>query len=539
MESVIGIMGTLTSGNFFCPISPHDHPQKIREYLDDAEINLILTTRDTISGNLESELQSFQLVFIEEVTEDLAESTSVSVQVDPHQLAAVLYTSGSTGAPKGVTHTHHSLLHLIMNKGNLLGISASDRMAGLSTFTFGSYYWNVFAALLFGATLYLYDAYRFRFKEIKNWLIKRRISQFHCTPTVLRQILHTLQKPTHFPTLRLVTLGGETVYPRDIHRFQNLVANATLLGTTGATTESLHYSSVFFDRPFPQDIDQLPMGFPSPGVSVEVRDENEVIALPGQTGEITVSSDSLSPGYWKQPKLNAEKFKIGENQKRYFRLGDLGTFTSEGLLYHKGRMDFQVKIRGMRVDLGEVESVLYKHPDIKDAVVIKHAVTDGEVMLIAYIATSKNKMIGLDDLYNLLGKHLSPHQMPARIIFLDSLPLTRTYKIDRTSLPDPEKINRTRDPRSVAPRTSFEKRIHNIWGKVLGHTQFGVSDQFISVGGDSLHAMRVLNQIEAEFKICIPVSEFLKSGTVETLVDLVKRSDSRGKFVTGVKDIGK
>lgn len=158
VESVVGIMGTLTSGNFFCPISPYDHPQNIRKYLDDAEIDLILTTRGTISGNLESELQSFQLVFIEDVTEDLAESTSVSVQIDPHQLAAILYTSGSTGTPKGVIHTHHSLLHLVMNKGNLLGISASDRIAGLSTFTFASYYWNVFAALLFGATLYLYDA---------------------------------------------------------------------------------------------------------------------------------------------------------------------------------------------------------------------------------------------------------------------------------------------------------------------------------------------------------------------------------------------
>lgn len=524
VESVVGIMGVLASGHFFCPLSAQDPPLRLRRYLDDAEIEVIVSTRGGVSSSVLRELGSCRVVYIEDVMDAEAEDNA-PLRIEPERMAAVLYTSGSTGVPKGVIHTHRSLLHMVMDKGNEFGLSASDRVGGLSTFTFGGYYWNVLAALLYGATLHLYDFYRHRFDALGDWLINRRISYFHCTPTTLRQFLDALKAPTCFPSLRLVSLGGETVYPRDVHCFQHLVDNAVHLGTTGATIETYYYSSAFFRRPFPSEVDRLPMGFPSPEARVEIRDESGAVVPAGRTGEITVSSDSVSPGYWKRPELNAEKFEVIGGQ-RYFRLGDLGTFTAEGLLYHQGRMDFQIKIRGIRVELGEIETVLYKHPDVRQAVVTGHAGGDGEMILVAYVTTVDGGPIDLDELYELLGRHLSPHQLPARVMFLESFPLTRTHKIDRAALPDPDTIGRE-EPGSVLPRTDVERRIHGIWGEVLGHTAFGVTHPFVSIGGDSLRAMRVLNRMEEEFQASLPMGDFMASGTVETLAHLLQQRTRR------------
>ena len=358
VESVVGILGVLASGNFFCPISPRDPPARVRIYLEEAEIKLILTSREAFPDRLRSELQSEQVVFIDELAENDVEPVSPAT-LNPHQLAAILYTSASTGIPKGVTHTHKTLMQMVRIKGNALGISPSDKIAGLSTFTFGSYYWNVFATVLTGATLHLYDFYRFPFENLESWLIDRRITHFHCTPTTLRQFLAALDEPTVLADLRLVSLGGEAVYPNDVYQFQKKLSQATALCTTGATIETWFYGCTFFQTPFPDGVDQLPMGFIHPECSVEVCDDQGGKLPPGQTGEIAVRSECLSPGYWKRAELNAAKYVVGEDQKRYFRSGDLGTLTPDGLLYQKGRSDFQVKIRGMRVDLADIEAVLH------------------------------------------------------------------------------------------------------------------------------------------------------------------------------------
>jgi AMP-binding enzyme len=165
VESVVGILGVLASGNFFCPISPHDPPARVQ----DAEINVILTTREAFPDRLRAALQSEQVVFVDELAENDVETVTPAT-LSPHQLAAILYTSGSTGIPKGVTHTHKTLMHMVRIKGNALSISPSDRIAGLSTFTFGSYYWNVFGTVLSGATLHLYDFYRSPFENLESWL---------------------------------------------------------------------------------------------------------------------------------------------------------------------------------------------------------------------------------------------------------------------------------------------------------------------------------------------------------------------------------
>jgi amino acid adenylation domain-containing protein len=520
VESVVGILGVLASGNFFCPISPHDPLARVKSYLEDAEINVILTTREAFPDRLQSELQSEQVVFVDQLAENDVE-TITPATLDPDQLAAILYTSGSTGMPKGVTHTHKTLMDMVRIKGNELGISPSDRIAGLSTFTFGSYYWNVFATVLSGATLHFYDFYRFPFENLESWLIDRRITHFHCTPTTLRQFLAALGEPTVLADLRLVSLGGEPVYPNDVYQFQRKLSQATALCTTGATIETWFYAHTFFQIPFPDGIAQIPMGFIHPECSVEVRDDQGGKLPPGQTGEIAVSSQCLSPGYWKRAKLNAAKYLVGEDQKRYFRSGDLGTLTPDGLLYQKGRSDFQVKVRGKRVDLADIEAVLHGHPGVKQAVVVGRSGKDNHMELVAYIVATGHRTTGRSEIYRFLAAKLSPDQIPARLVFLESFPLTHTHKVDRKALPDPDEIETTRDPQWIEPRNDVEALLHGIWAEILGHENFGVTEPFLELGGDSLGAIRLRNQVEAELGVSIPLRDLLTTATIESLANLV------------------
>jgi iturin family lipopeptide synthetase A len=521
VESVVGILGVLASGNFFCPISPRDPPARVKFCLEDAEINVIVTTREAFSKRLQSELQFEEVVFVDERTENDVEMVTPAT-LNPHQLAAVLYTSGSTGMPKGVTHTHKTLMHMVRIKGNALGISPSDRIAGLSTFTFGSYYWNVFATVLTGATLHLYDFYRFPFENLESWLIDRRITHFHCTPTTLRQFLAALYEPTVLADLRLVSLGGETVYPNDVYQFQKKLLRGTALCTTGATIETWFYACTFFQTPFPDGVDQIPMGFIHPECSVEVRDDQGGKLPPGQTGEITISSECLSPGYWKRAELNAAKYVVGEDQKRHFRSGDLGRFTSDGLLYQKGRSDFQVKIRGMRVDLAGIEAALYDHPGVKQAVVVGRARKDNHMELVAYIVATGHRTTGRSEIYQFLAAKLSPDQIPARFVFLESFPLTHTHKVDRKALPDPDEIETTKDPEWIPPRNDVEALLHGIWAEILGHESFGVTEPFVQAGGDSLGAMRLRNLLAAELGVSISLPDLLTVATIESLAGPVQ-----------------
>jgi amino acid adenylation domain-containing protein len=526
VESVVGILGVLASGNFFCPISPRDPPARVKIYLEDAGINVILTTREVFPDRLQSELQSEQVVFVNELAENDVETVTPAT-LNPDQLAAILYTSGSTGIPKGVTHTHETLMQMVRIKGNALGISPSDKIAGLSTFTFGSYYWNVFATVLTGATLHLYDFYRFSFENLESWLIDRRITHFHCTPTTVRQFLAALDEPTVLADLRLVSLGGETVYPNDVYQFQKKLSQATALCTTGATIETWFYGCTFFQTPFPDGIAEIPMGFIHPECSVEVRDDQGGKLPPGQTGEITVGSECLSPGYWKRAELNAAKYVVGEDQKRYFRSGDLGTFTPDGLLYQKGRSDFQVKIRGMRVDLAGIEAALHDHPGVKQAVVVGRARKDNQMDLVAYIIATSHHTTGRGEIYQFLARKLAPDHIPARLVFLESFPLTHTHKVDRKALPDPDEIETTNDPKWIAPRNEVEALLHGIWAKILGHENFGVTERFLELGGDSLGAMRLRSHIQAELGLSIPLPDLFTAATIESLAGPIQHALSK------------
>ena len=518
VECAVAILAVLVSGHYFCPIGTDEPRERVRTYLKDAEIRLILTSRQ-LDTDL-AELGTVPIQFVEDLLDD-PRPTPPDPLILPGDLAALLYTSGSTGQPKAVIQTHEVLMQMIKNKGDAQRISTSERIVGLSTLAFGGFYWNLFAAFLYGGSLHFYDLKSETFAQLEDWLVETRISHIHCTPTTLRHLLDALKTPRAFPDLRLLSTGGEMLNPRDVRRFQEMVLGSTLLGTTGATVESCFYAYAFIacQSPLPADIDAIPMGYPGPAVEIQLWGSEET-----GDSEVVVFSPSLSPGYWQRPDLNAAKFGQDEAGRRCYRSGDLGKISHEGLLFHRGRRDFQVKIRGMRVEPGEIEQVLLDQAGVKEAAVIAGPGKGEDLTLNAFIVPTDPESTSPATIVAGLRQHLPSHMVPAGCAFLETLPLTRTGKVDRTALQALSTAPWGDGRAPVNPRDAVESAIFDIWVEVLEHDQFGIQDAFINVGGDSITAMKVRNRLEARFDLAFRSSSFFDVSTIGELATLVQSS---------------
>ena len=521
IESILGMMGVIASGHFFIPISPHDPIDRIKFYLADASVHLIISTQSSLSTQLETALSEYKIFLMEDIAGNPIADLYLD-NLDSTRICALLYTSGSTGQPKGTIHTNETLIKMVRFKTNNLGISPTDHIGGLSEFTFGGYFSNFLLALLNGSTLHLYNLRLHTFRGIGRWIRKKSISYFHCTPTTLRFLLAALPRPTNFPKLRLVTLGGEIVRIHDIRRFQEIIASPTILGTTGATIETWVFSNCFFGRPFPNSIVNVPMGFIHPDCDVQIWNEHDQPPAQGDRGEIIVNSPCLSPGYWQSPELNCRKFTIGSNLQTYFRTGDIGRIDEQGILYHHGRLDLQVKIRGIRIETGEIENVLLTYPTIDSAVVITTPDYVDELQLIAYLIPKKGSEFTRNEILTFLRMHLPDYMLPNRMILLDEFPLTRTGKIDRKPLANPTQFEEFNQPLTDPPSTSLQHVIFDIWSEVLGHSNYGVSDLFILSGGNSIGVMLIRNRINTKFEVDIPMKLFLDYETIEDLANAIE-----------------
>jgi len=521
VESIVGIMGAMASGHFFTPISPYDPLDRIKLSLDDGTAGLIISTRTSLPTHLEKALSDYSILFLEDIAgfpkPDLKYGFS-----DPTRMCALLYSSGSTGSPKGTIHTHETLINMVRSKTNQFGISPTDQIGGLSSFTFGGYYSNFLLSLLNGCTLHLHDLGSHTFEGIEKWIHNKSISYIHCTPTTMRYILEELSEETKFPNLRLMTLGGESVKQQDIQRFQALIGPPTILGTTGATIEAWFYSSVFFERPFSNTIVNIPMGFIESGCDIQIWDKNNQNLGIGERGEIIVSSPCLSPGYWRRDKLNQKKFETGSDHKTYYKTGDIGSIDEHGILYHHGRVDFQVKIRGIRIETGEIENTLMTHPAINGAIVIARARDEVERELIAYLTLKGGLNLTKKKILDFLRTRLPTYMLPAQFILLEKIPQTRTGKIDREALASSSRSVEKQVPIPDPPQTHMQQIIFDIWSDVLGHSRFGISDSFFGIGGNSIELMRVRNRLVSHFGQDLSMIYFMRTETVEDLARAIE-----------------
>ena len=465
------------------------------------------------------------------------------VSVEPSQLAYVIYTSGSTGRPKGVGVEHRQLVNYVQAIGRKLQIEPGMRLGLVSTFAADLGYTMIFPALCHGGCLDVVDASRvLDAGKLEEHFSRHPIDYLKIVPSHLRALLNSNAGSGFLPR-RWLVLGGEASSWDLIQQVKGRGAGCRVLnhyGPTETTVGVLTYDTTQNDGGL-QAGGMVPIGRPLSNGKVYVLDSELNPVGVGVSGEIYIAGAGVARGYLKREDLTAEKFLANpysaEPGGRMYRTGDLGRYLENGNVEFLGRKDHQVKIRGFRIELGEIEARLAEHPAVREAVVLAREDAAGEKRLVAYVVPERESeesnngsgRVGLqmsELREHLLGK-LPEYMVPTAYVQLKRIPLTPNGKIDRKSLPEPDKDMREQE--YVGPRNAREETLCRLWQEVLRRERVGIHDNFFNIGGHSLLAVQVISRIKQAFPIEMPLSVLFAAPTVARMAEHIAAVNEPGR----------
>jgi amino acid adenylation domain-containing protein len=503
-EMLAGILGVLKAGMIFAAFDSGYPEHRLTAMLEDSDARLIVANpenlplaqkiRDKVNKNI-------GIMNIDDIPAAVSDKNP-GVYPHPDHIAYIVYTSGSTGKPKGVTQSHRNVLHFIMNYTNGLHISSDDRLSLIPTFSFSAAMMDTFAALLNGAALYPYDVRRRGLAGLGAWLAENEITVYHSVPTVFRQFTAGLGDNMAFPRLRLIDFGGEPVTEKDVQLYKKHFSTDCILVNGLGATELNVIRQYYIDKQTRITGPSVPVGYEVSDTEILLLDEERRTVGFNRPGEIVIKSAYLSPGYWQSPEQTRAVFKPDprcEGRRLYFT-GDLGRMRPDGCLEHLGRRDLQVKIRGVRIELAEIEGVLGEVEGIREAAVAAKENQAGERILAAYIVPEDGQAeFPLEQVRSILLERLPAYMLPSEFVLLNALPLTHTGKVDRRVLPAAAGVvvagAGSGQQDYAAPDTGVEKVLAGIWAEILGVERIGIHDGFFDLGGDSLLALRALDRM--------------------------------------------
>jgi amino acid adenylation domain-containing protein len=511
------------------PTLPH---ARIRYILDDVQAGLLVTSEEYLLMVKAVAGQNSWLNMDEVDTGRCAENPDIALT--PGACAYVLYTSGSTGRPKGIVENHRNLLHYIMTETNDLHICAEDRLTFLA-----SQGRDIFRAVLNGAAVYPLEVKQEGFSGLARWLIEEEITIYNSVASAFRHFVNTLTGIEEFPHLRLIKLMGETVYRQDVELYQKHFSAHCIFVNWYGPNETGLLSHYLIDKTMRLTNSVVPVGYAVKDKEVQVWDEDDKEAPVGQPGEIVVRSRYLSPGYWRRPDLTDGAFlrDSSESAERLYRTGDMGSMGPDGCLIHLGRKDFQVKIRGHRVEVAEVETALLDLDGVREAVVLAREDAPGERCLVAYVVPTGARPPTTSSLRRALTAKLPDYMIPSAFVFLDALPLIGIGKIDRRALPDPGKLRPDLDSGYVSPRTPVESDLEQIWAEILSLDRMGIHDNFFDLGGHSLAATRIVSRVIKKFQLEIPLQSLFQSPTIAKMAAVIMENQARKPDQTDLQRI--
>jgi amino acid adenylation domain-containing protein len=521
---LVAMLGVLKAGKCYVPLDP-SHPQpRLMSLLEHSQAGLILTNARHLP--LAQSLAHAALDVLDTDALDARESpANLGLSFAADGLACLLYTSGSTGQPKGVLQSHRTILHRVWSETNHLGICPDDRAVMLNPFTFSASLRVIFSTLLNGAALYPFSIREDGLSNLGGWLVQEGIMLYYSTPTIFRYFTSFLTAEERLPAMRMLHLASEAATRRDVDLYrQHFLPHCSLVhslssGETGALCVYL----VDHHRPITDNV--LPVGYAVEDKEIFLLDERGAAVGCNQIGEIIVKSHYLSPGYWGQPELTRTAFQSDPmgGGARLYRTGDLGLLRPDGCLVHLGRKDFQVKIRGLRVNVAEMETVLLDHPALKDAVVVTRKQDSEEQELVAYVVPAVHPAPAVSTLRHFVQERLPEYMLPAAFVLLDALPRTHTGKVDRPALLAADQVPLHQERPFAAPRTPIEAALAAIWAEVLGRKRLSIHDHFLEVGGHSLRATQIASRVSDAFRLEIPLGELLQASTIAEMTLVVLR----------------
>jgi amino acid adenylation domain-containing protein/non-ribosomal peptide synthase protein (TIGR01720 family) len=510
-QMIIAQLAILKTGASYIPIDPVYPSKRIRHIIQDASIPVVLTTAKEKARHLSEEtmcevlcLDTDEMMWSHLAKEDL----NISAKVD--DLCYVVYTSGSTGLPKGVQIRHRSLLNLLHWYQKTFKLSPNDRVAQMLGVAFDASVWEIWSALTSGACLYLpTEEVRISPSGLQDWFVRHGITISCVAPTMLESLYQLTWSESK---LRILFTGGDQLRQYPPSDFPCDVVN--LYGPTEAT---VLVTAAFLSAG--QTASLPPIGHPIANTKLFVLDERLQPVPIGVPGELYLAGDGLAVGYLNQPEKTKAHFLEHPEFGRLFKTGDLVRFLPDGQLAFLGRVDQQVKLHGYRIELGEIEAVLQNEPTIRQAVVRTYEAKQGRKQLVAYVVTDGPTALQQQWIAH-AKKHLPEYMIPTLWMRVDQFPLTTNGKIDYRALPQPTQEQTA--PAFKAPRTPMEKKVAKIWSEVLQIEPIGLQDHFFALGGHSLLATQVITRVNEEFQLNLPIRTLFEKPTVAELVKQVK-----------------
>lgn len=538
------ILGILKAGGAYLPVNPDLPEERIRFMLEDSKCKVLLTEAEYEARISIPGLEVVELSGVVEAGED----SNPPSETHPGDLAYVLYTSGSTGEPKGCLITHENLVRLLTNDRHPFDFNSADVWIMAHSYAFDFSVWEMYGAFLYGGTLIVpafeqvWDASKFL-----SLVKQHRVTVLNQTPgafyNMIREELKSLDRNLH-EHLRWVIFGGDRLEPAHLAAWfrryaPEAIALVNMYGITETTVHVTSHRLSATDARAPEGVS--PIGTPIPETKVYLLDDHMGLTPIGAPGEMYVGGTGVCRGYLNRPDLTRERFVDNPFHpgETLYRSGDLARRLPDGRLLYLGRNDDQVQIRGYRVEPGEVEKHLLGHPGVEKAIVAAKNTKDGAHReLVAYIVGDGAPIEGevenslnVTELRKWLSRRLPDYMTPAHFVLMDDFPLTANAKIDRMALPNPLESEASTLDRGVAyqaPVTAIEKELAAVWEATLGKNMIGLADNFFDLGGDSIKAIQIVSRLNRE-NLLVETPDIFRYPTLKELAEKVVRQERKAE----------
>ncbi|MDN3362652.1 amino acid adenylation domain-containing protein [Priestia megaterium] len=519
-DLIASIIGILKVGAAYVPLDPFYPSDRLNNMIQDSGLVLILT-----QGDIDSEIVFTKTVNVMDIAECKDKCRNLNLEISNRALAYVLYTSGSTGKPKGVQMTHKALTNLI-NWQNKTTSHQHLRTLQFTSISFDVSFQEIFSTLSSGGTLFLISEEKRRHpEELLTFTIENKIERLFLPYVALKELAITSFRKSEYPIdlKEVVTAGEQLKISKEIREFFKSCKNAILRNQYGPTESHVVSEYILSNK---QEIwPELPfIGKPIDNVKLYILDK-ELRPVPiGIPGELYVGGKCLSNGYINNQQLTNEKFiqrSISKQPKTLlYKTGDIVAFQDTGDIQYIGRNDNQVKIKGYRVELLEIESIINKYPNVKESILLMDkGLNNKNQTLKSFIVIEKNTPFSKGKLMDYLTKLLPNYMVPSSIVLLDEMPLTPNGKIDKLAL-----LNKSEEQSLIETKstcTSLERRMKKIWCNILKVDNLNINDNFFNVGGESLSAVTLISAVREEFKLNLPLKILFKYPTISKLCNVL------------------
>jgi amino acid adenylation domain-containing protein len=517
-QAIVAELAVLKAGGAYLPLDPAYPKERLAYMLEVSESRKVITT-NKYAGYLDTRL--FDILNIDENSELISSCSKDSLKLNlrPNSLSNIMFTSGSTGRPKGAALEHRGIIRLVIDV-DYLNFGPETRVLKTGAFSFDASTLEVWGTLLNGGRLYISTREKLLDNAyLKKKIISEKISTLWITSSWFNQLADI--DPEMFGSLKLLLVGGDKLSTKHINKvIDSCPASLQIFNAYGPTENSV-FSTVY--KIEGKQSDPIPIGRPIPNSAVYVLDTRLKPVPVGAEGEIYVGGVGVARGYINNSELTAQKFLPDPFRPdgQMYKTGDAGRWLENGVLEFIGRKDNQIKLRGFRIEVGEIEHCLSGHPKIKESIVLVHGTSEGDKRLIAFYI--KEEDVTTAEIRNFLRESLPEHMIPAQFISVKSFPLTANGKVDRNELAKNVSLESIEPVKFEKPANAIEEKLLEIWEEVLARKPISVSDSFFLLGGHSLLATRLMSKIKTAFNRDLAVSLLFKAPSVRELGAIISK----------------